>query len=97
VSEASAAKMTERPVFNLLRTKPSVDGERALRRALKVLLRRFLLKCIRVEQVEQQLASPPSRIYQRTNGKAGVPAPAQKGGCLCICPSTPTDVRCARG
>jgi hypothetical protein len=44
-----------RPVF-ILRLKPEVcvaDPTRALRRALKVLLRRFGLRCISVEEVRQ--------------------------------------------
>ena len=54
MSEAPAAKPNERPVFKLLlRPEPGVAGDRALRRVLKVLLRRFRLKCISVEEVQQ--------------------------------------------
>jgi hypothetical protein len=48
------AKPNERPIYKILvRPEPGVDTARALRRLLKVLLRRFRLKCISVEQVEQ--------------------------------------------
>ena len=41
----------ERPVFIVyLRPEPRVDGTRALRRALKILLRRFGLRAISVEE-----------------------------------------------
>ena len=44
--------MTEpRPIFVIkLRPEPGVDGVRALRRALKVLLRRFRLRCTDIRQ-----------------------------------------------
>jgi hypothetical protein len=42
---------TDRPTYVLrLRPEPDVDGIRALRAALKVLLRRFGLKAIEVKQ-----------------------------------------------
>jgi hypothetical protein len=54
MSEVPAVKANERPTFRLLlRPEPGVEPERALRWALKILLRRCRLKCISVERVEQ--------------------------------------------
>jgi hypothetical protein len=54
MTAAAAAKANERPLFRLLlRPEPGVvEPERALRRALKILLRRRL-KCLAVERVRQ--------------------------------------------
>jgi hypothetical protein len=53
MTDAPAPKASKRPVFRLLlRPEPNVDGESALRRALKVLLRRFGLRCVSVERVQ---------------------------------------------
>jgi hypothetical protein len=48
----TAAPQPERPVFILtLKAEPHcVDTDRMLRRALKVLLRRFGLRCVSVEE-----------------------------------------------
>ena len=53
MSEAPTPKANERPTYRLLlRPEPGVDGERALRRLLKIALRRFRLRCISIEQDE---------------------------------------------
>jgi hypothetical protein len=50
----------KRPIFTIrLRPLPGVDGIRALRAALKALLRRFGLQAI---SVEEWGGSPPERI-----------------------------------
>jgi hypothetical protein len=50
------AKASERPTYRLvLRPEPGVAApDRALRHALKVLLRRFRLRCISAEEEVQQ-------------------------------------------
>ena len=53
MSEAPSAKASARPLYRLmLRPEPGVpDPDRALRQLLKLMLRRFKLKCISIEQV----------------------------------------------
>jgi hypothetical protein len=55
MTDQPAPKASERPTFRLvLRPEPNVaDPERALRRLLKIALRKFRLKCLSVEEVEQ--------------------------------------------
>jgi hypothetical protein len=54
MTEARPSKASERPVYRLLlRPEPGCDGDRALRQALKALLRRFKLRCVAVEQVRE--------------------------------------------
>jgi len=44
---------------------PNVDGVRALRAALKVLLRRFGLRCESVEEEAEQTGGQHNNGYQR--------------------------------
>jgi hypothetical protein len=54
MNDARPSKASERPVYRLLlRPEPGYDGDRALRQALKALLRRFKLRCVAVEQVQK--------------------------------------------
>ena len=49
----------DRPTYVLrLRPEPGVDAVRALRGALKVLLRRFGLRCVEVRKVPERDGSP---------------------------------------
>jgi hypothetical protein len=52
----------DRPIFILrLRPEPGVAGLRALRAALKVLLRRFGLKVVDIKEEEQTSTTVPRR------------------------------------
>ena len=54
------------PVFLVrLRALPGVDAIRALRAALKVLLRRFGLQCVSVEEEAEQTGGQHNNGYQR--------------------------------
>jgi len=53
--------MTERPIFRLrLQALPHVDAVRALRAALKTLLRRYHLRCLSIEPETPPAASAPT-------------------------------------